>query len=143
MARAKGKPMKARGGSSGTQAGSQPAPKLKKSTQLTPAFNRKTKFRPGEKALREIRFYQKNTNLLIRKAPFARFIRDVAEDLVPGTKFSMVALEAIQEMTERYVVSMYEDSNWCALHAKRVTVFKRDMVLARRLRGDCKWNWEE
>jgi histone H3 len=55
----------------------------------------------------------------------------------------MVALEAIQEMTERYVASMYEDSNWCALHAKRVTVFKRDMVLAMRLRGDCKWNWEE
>merc|ERR1711935_401165 len=143
MARAKGKPLKARGGSGGSQADNQPPPKIKKVTKRTPDLTRKTKYRPGQKALREIRFYQKNTQLLIRKAPFARFVRDVASDFIPGTKFSSVALETIQDMVERYVVAMYEDSNLCAIHAKRVTIYRKDMQLARRLRGDTKWHWDK
>ena len=96
------------------------------------------RFRPGTVALREIRKYQKSTELLLRKGPFQRLVREIAGDYVGEKKFQSQALMALQEATESFMVSMFEDSNLCALHAKRVTIMPKDMVLARRIRGDYK-----
>merc|ERR1712078_763204 len=97
------------------------------------------RFRPGTVALREIRKYQKSTELLLRKGPFQRLVREIAtqEGGTEETRFQSQALMALQEATESFLVSLFEDSNLCALHAKRVTIMPKDMVLARRIRGDC------
>jgi histone H3 len=93
-------------------------------------------------ALREIRRYQKSTELLLRKRPFQRLVKQVAKNLKPhdGYRFQSTAIMALQEATEAYLVGLFEDTNLCALHAKRVTIMPKDIHLARRLRGDqLKW----
>ncbi|KAH9899895.1 histone-fold-containing protein [Cubamyces lactineus] len=104
---------------------------------------RKKRFRPGTVALREIRKYQKSTELLIRKLPFSRVVREIALDMMTdtieygdtGLRWQSSAILALQEATEAFLVHMFEDANLCAIHAKRVTVMQRDIQLARRLRG--------
>ena len=95
------------------------------------------RLRPGEAALREIRRYQKSTELLIRKGPFRRLIRQVMNEMF-GDNFRIQtgAVNALQEAVEAYMVGFFEDTNLCAIHAKRVTIMPRDMQLARRLRGE-------
>ncbi|KAJ7155444.1 histone-fold-containing protein [Mycena crocata] len=94
------------------------------------------RFRPGTVALREIRHYQKTTNTLIRKLPFQRLVREIAQDFKANLRFQSTALQALQEAAEAFVVGLFEDTQACAIHAKRVTIMQRDMMLARRLRGD-------
>ena len=94
------------------------------------------RYRPGTVALREIRRFQKTTELLIRKAPFQRVVRDIALKYKKDVRFQSTAVLALQEASEAYMVGMFEDTNLAALHAKRVTILPRDMALARRLRGD-------
>jgi len=101
---------------------------------------KKARFRPGTVALREIRLYQKSTNLLIRKLPFQRLVRELARDLDSGAgvgdfRWQADALLALQESAEAYLVKLFEDANLCAIHAKRVTLFPKDIQLARRIRG--------
>ena len=85
-------------------------------------------FHLGTVALREIRRYQKSTDLLIRKLPFQRLVREIAEErgsLRDGSaylRFQSTALGALQEAAEDYLVSLFEDVNLCAIHAKRVTI---------------------
>lgn len=96
------------------------------------------RFRPGTVALREIRRYQKSTALLIRALPFRRLVKEISEPL--GTtgdlRFQQSAMLALQEASEAYLVGLFEDSNLCAIHAKRVTVMPKDLQLARRIRGE-------
>ena len=94
------------------------------------------RYHPGALALKEIRRYQKSTELLIRKIPFQRLVREVAQDFKTDLRFQSSAIMALQEATEAYLVSLFEDSMLCAAHAKRVTVMPRDLQLARRLRGE-------
>jgi histone H3 len=94
------------------------------------------RYRPGTVALREIRRFQKNTQLLIRKLPFQRFVREVAQDFKSDLRFQSWAIQALQEAAEAYLVSLFEDTNLCAIHAKRVTIMVHDMALARRIRGE-------
>lgn len=91
---------------------------------------------PGTVALREIRRYQKSTELLIRKLPFQRLVREIAQDSKADLRFQSSAIAALQEAAESYLVTLFEDTNLCAIHAKRVTIFPRDMQLARRIRGE-------
>lgn len=93
-------------------------------------------YRPGTVALREIRRYQKSTELLVRKLPFQRLVREIAQEFKPDLRFQSTAVLALQEATEAYLVGLFEDTNLCAIHAKRVTIMPRDMQLARRIRGD-------
>ncbi len=97
--------------------------------------SRPHRYRPGTRALMEIRKYQASTALLIRKGPFQRLVRQVAQALVPDLRFQSAALLALQEAAEAYLVCLFEDSNACALHAKRVTIMPKDIALARRLNG--------
>jgi histone H3 len=94
------------------------------------------RFRPGTVALREIRRYQKSGELLIRKLPFQRLIREIAQDVKDDLRFQSSAVAALQEASEAYLVGIFEDTNLCALHAKRVTIMPKDMQLARRIRGE-------
>jgi histone H3 len=95
------------------------------------------RYRPGTVALREIRRFQKITELLIRKAPFQRLLREIAQKISKNkdTRFQSLAVLALHEASEAYMVGMFEDTNLCAVHAKRVTIMPRDMLLARRLHG--------
>ena len=94
------------------------------------------RYRPGTIALREIRKYQKSTELLIRMQPFQRLVREIAQDFKTGLRFQSSAVLALQEAAEAYIVGLFEDSNLCALHSKRVTVMAKDVQLARRIRRD-------
>jgi histone H3 len=94
------------------------------------------RWRPGTAALREIRKYQKSTELLIRKLPFQRLVREVAQDFKSDLRFNSHAIMALQEASEAYLTSLFEDTNLCAIHAKRVTICPKDMQLARRIRGE-------
>lgn len=105
-------------------------------------------------ALREIRRYQKSTDLLIRKLPFQRLVREIASLTGRGEndyRFQSAAIGALQEAAEDYLTSLFENTQLCAIHAKRVTIRRcirwmsnplisitvaKDMTLARRLRGE-------
>ena len=105
---------------------------------------RKPRARPGTVALREIRKYQggkKATELLIRKLPLQRLVRELSEpyktaNFSEGIRFQSGAFDALHNACEDYLVHLYEDSNLNAIHAKRVTVMPKDMQLARRVRGE-------
>ncbi len=83
----------------------------------------------GTVALREIRRYQKSTELLIRKLPFQRLVREIAQDFKSDLRFQSSAIGALQESVEAYLVSLFEDTNLCAIHAKRVTIRKYQTCL--------------
>ena len=91
------------------------------------------RYRPGTVALRQIRKYQKSTDLLIRKLPFQRLVREVAQSIVPDLRFQSTAILALQEASESFLVTMFEDVNVCALHAGRVTIQPKDMQLWNRM----------
>ena len=94
------------------------------------------RFRPGTVALREIRKFQKSTDLLIRKMPFKRLVLEIAQDFKTDLRFQAVAIQALHEASEGYVVGLFEDSNLCAIHARRNCIMPKDIQLARRLRGE-------
>jgi histone H3 len=87
-------------------------------------------------ALREIRKYQKSTDLLIRKLPFQRLVREIASEYKNDLRFQSSAVLALQEAAEAYMIGLFEDTNLCAIHGKRVTIMPKDMQLARRIRGE-------
>jgi histone H3 len=100
------------------------------------AARQPNRYRPGTVALREIRKYQQTTDLLIRTLPFQRLVREIAQDFKTDLRFQSSAILALQEAAEAYMVGLFEDSNVCAIHAKRVTLMPKDMMLARRIRGE-------
>merc|ERR1712099_175189 len=107
-----------------------------KKTQSNGGVKRAHRFRPGTVALREIRRFQKSTELLIRKLPFQRLVREIASEYRNELRFQSSAVLALQEASEAYMVGLFEDTNLCAIHAKRVTIMPKDMQLARRIRGE-------
>ncbi|KVI08480.1 Histone core, partial [Cynara cardunculus var. scolymus] len=92
------------------------------------------RYRPGAKALREIRRLQKTVNLLIPAAPFIRTVKEISNYIAPEvTRWQAEALQALQEAAEDYLIQLFEDSMLCAIHARRVTLMKKDWELARRI----------
>ena len=108
----------------------------RKSAPATGGDKKPHRYRPGTVALREIRRYQKSTELLIRKLPFQRLVREIAQDFKTDLRFQSSAVMALQEASEAYLVGLFEDTNLCAIHAKRVTIMPKDIQLARRIRGE-------
>ena len=108
----------------------------RKSAPSTGGVKKPHRYRPGTVALREIRRYQKSTELLIRKLPFQRLVREIAQDFKTDLRFQSAAIGALQEAAEAYLVGLFEDTNLCAIHAKRVTIMPKDIQLARRIRGE-------
>ena len=96
------------------------------------------RYRPGTFALREeIRRYQKSTETLIRKLPFQRLVREITLNVFKkeDTRFLNTAMLALQEASEAYLVSLFEDTNLACMHAGRVTIMQKDMQLALFIRG--------
>ena len=117
----------------------------KKGGQQAPkgGVKKRYRYRLGTVALKQIRQYQKTTELLIRKLPFQRLVCEIARDsevikspLCGKVRFQSAAIMALQEASEAYLVGLFEDSNLCAIHAKRVTIMPKDIQLARRIRGE-------
>ena len=131
----------------------------RKSAPATGGVKKPHRYRPGTVALREIRKYQKSTELLIRKVsqcikpsyrdiqsadlaslfpqlPFQRLVREIAQDFKTDLRFQSSAVLALQEAAEAYLVGLFEDTNLAAIHAKRVTIMPKDIQLARRIRGE-------
>lgn len=108
----------------------------RKTSAGTGGIKKPQRYRPGTVALREIRRYQKSTELLMRRLPFQRLVREIAADYHTDVRFQASALSALQEAAEQYLVGLFEDTNLCALHAKRVTIMPKDIQLARRIRTE-------
>ena len=117
----------------------------KKGGQKAPkgGVKKRYRYRPGTVALKQIRQYQKSTDLLIRKLPFQRLVREIARDsevikspLCGKVRFQSAAIMALQEAAEAYLFGLFEDTNLCAIHAKRVTIMLKDIQLARRIHGE-------
>ena len=116
----------------------------RKSAPATGGVKKPHRYRPGTVALREIRRYQRSTELLIRKLPFQRLMREIAQDFKTDLRFQSSAAMTLQEASEGYLVGLFEDTNFaihnCAIHAKRVTIMSKDIQLARRIRGERAWS---
>ena len=122
----------------------------RKSAPFTGGVKRPHRYRPGVVALRQIRRYQRSTELLLRKLPFQRLCREILQDTQTSTEYGIAAasqhnliermqsaaLAALQEAAELYLVHLFEDANLCAIHDKRVTIMQKDFVLALRIRGN-------
>ncbi|KAM7251124.1 hypothetical protein ACFE04_023007 [Oxalis oulophora] len=108
----------------------------KRDRDIAAGCKKPRRYRPGTVALREIRKYQKTTDLLLRKLPFQRLVREIAQDFKTDLRFQSHAIYALQEAAEAYIVGLFEDCNLCAIHSKRVTIMNKDIQLARRLRGE-------
>ena len=94
------------------------------------------RYRAGTVALQDIRHFQKTSALLIRKLPFQRLVREIAQDFKTDLRFQSAAILCLQEAAEAYLVWLFDDANLCAIHARRVTILPKDIQLARRIRGE-------
>ncbi|KAI4138726.1 MAG: hypothetical protein LQ341_004530 [Variospora aurantia] len=111
----------------------------KRAAQVGTRPRKARRYKPGTLALMEIRRYQRTTDLLLLKLPFSRLVREIALSLVPvggeSLRWQSQAIQALQESCEAFMVHLFEDTNLCAIHAKRITIQQKDVQLARRLRG--------
>ena len=87
-------------------------------------------------ALREIRKYQKSTDLLIRKLPFQCLVREIIFEHKQDYQLAPAAAVALQEAAEAYLIGLFKDTNLCAIHAKRVTIMPKSIQLAQRIHGE-------
>ena len=108
----------------------------RKSAKTTGGIKKPHRYRPGTVALREIRRYQKSSDLLIPKLPFQRTVREIAQDYKSDLRFQGSTVMALHEAAEAYLVGLFEDTGLAAIHGKRVTIMPKDIQLARRIRGE-------
>ena len=140
-AQPKPKPETSRGGGSGS---SKSYPKKQVAAKKEPrkhfsvptGLKKPHCYRPGTVALRQIRCYQKSTELLIRKLPFRCLVREIAQGYMFDVHFQATAFDALQEASEAYLVGLLEDSNLCTIHSGHVTIMPRDIQLARCTQGE-------
>ena len=108
----------------------------RKSAPATGGFKKPHRYCPGTVALREIHRYQKSTELLIRKLTFQRLVRELTQEVRGDLRFQSTSLLAAHEASEEYIVGLFEDTNLCAIHAKRVTIMPNDIQLSQRIRRE-------
>ena len=96
----------------------------------------KRRYQPRTLALREIRKYQRSTELLICKLPFMRLVQEIGQQFLTGIKFQGIAVMALQEASEAYLISLLKDSNLCAIHVKHCTIMPKDIQLTCRIWGE-------
>ena len=109
---------------------------VRKSAPGTGGVKKPRRYRPGTVALREIRRYQKSTELLIRKLPFQRLVREIAQYHGTELRFTGSAMLALQEASEAFLIGLFEDAQLLAIHRKCVTIKAADMQLALRIRRE-------
>ena len=128
------------GGGNGARAGVGKRPRQRQHVQRAGADGqrRRRRFKRGTVALREIRRFQNTHELLIRKAPFGRLLREVCNGTCEERKkdpfrFQSTAVLASQEATEAGLVTTMDSANLAAIHSKRVTLMPKDMQLVKRI----------
>ena len=114
----------------------QAKPPQKRAASWSAAPKKPHRYRPGTMALQEIRRYQKSTELLIRRLPFQRLVREIAQDFKGRLNFASGAILALQEAAEAYLIGLFEDTKLCTIHAKCIMIMPKDIQLARRIRGE-------
>mmetsp|Transcript_61 Transcript_61/g.90 ORF Transcript_61/g.90 Transcript_61/m.90 type:complete len:102 (-) Transcript_61:3467-3772(-) len=95
----------------------------------------KKRYKPKQKALAEIRKFQRSTDLLIQRLPFVRLVKEISSQYHHAINWQSLALEALQFASEDYIIGIMEDANLSAIHAKRVTILPKDIHLAMKIRG--------
>jgi histone H3 len=110
--------------------------KSKGGAPATGGVRKPHRYRPGTVCLREIRHYQKSTELLLRKLPFKRLCQEISQQFKLDLKFGQNAIAALQEASEAYLIGVFEDTNLAAIHGKRMTIMPKDVQLTRRIRGE-------
>uniref|UniRef100_A0A1A9WJ48 Core Histone H2A/H2B/H3 domain-containing protein n=1 Tax=Glossina brevipalpis TaxID=37001 RepID=A0A1A9WJ48_9MUSC len=134
MARTKQTPLKSNGAKAPRK---QLATKTaSKSAPSTGDVKKPHRYHPGTAALNEIRRYQKSTEFLIHNLSFQRLVREIAQNFKTDLRFQSAAIGALQEASESYLVGLFEDTNLCAIHAKRVTIMPKHIQLARSIPGE-------
>ena len=113
----------------------QAKPPRKRGTAQSAAPKKPHWYRPGTVALCEICRFQKSTELLIRRLPFQRLVREIAQDMNGRLNFASGAILALQEAAEAHLVGLFEDTNLCTIHAKCITIMPKDIQLARCIQG--------
>ena len=108
----------------------------RKSCPAVAGVKKPHRYRPGTVALREIRRYQKTTDLLIPKAPMSILVREILQDFRGDGRANSASKIALQEAAEAHNVGLFENAQDCAIHGNRVTVMMQDIKLARRIRGE-------
>ena len=108
----------------------------RKSSPVTGGVRNPRRYRPGTVALREIRRYQKSSELLIKKLPFQRLVREITQDFKSDFRFQGIGILALHESAEAHLVGLFEDTNLCTIHGGRVTVMPKDIQLARKIRRE-------
>lgn len=93
-----------------------------------------TRYRPGP--VPGMRKYQKSNDLILKKLPFERLVREIGQEVSAGCRFQSTAVLALQEAAEAVLISLFEDSALIALKSRRLKVMPRDLHLAIRIRGD-------
>lgn len=63
-------------------------------------------------------------------------MREITQQFKSDMRYQTAALSALQEGAEAYIVGLFEDTNLCCIHAKRVTIMPRDIQLSLRIRGE-------
>src|SRR3990170_7045753 len=106
-----------------------------KSALKSAQMKKPRRFRPGTRALMDIRKYQKSTQLLLPKLPFQRLVREISMSFCTDMRFQAAAMAALQEAAEAYLVGLFEDATLCSIHARRITLMPADLHLAQRIRG--------
>ena len=106
--------------------GSGNRPPLKRLLKPLGQVRKPRRFRPGTVALRQIKKYQKSTELLIRKLPFQRLVKEVVVQMFQTQyRFQSTALLALQEASEEFLVRMFEMFNHIALHSNCQTIMSK------------------
>nr|UXY87982.1 centromeric histone-3 like protein [Cryptomonas curvata] len=113
-----------------------------KNNRFPKTIYKSKRYRSGSKALTEIRKFQKSTDLLIHRLPFARLVKETTLKFHHALQWQSIAIEAVQHACEDYIIGLMEDANLSAIHAKRVTIMPKDIHLAQRIRGDRFYNRE-
>nr|XP_050028518.1 histone H3-like [Dermacentor andersoni] len=108
----------------------------RKSAPASGVVKKSHRYRPVTLALREIRRYRKSNELLINKLPFQRLVRKIAQDFKSDLRFQSSTVMALQEASEAYLVSFFEDTNIRAIHCKGVTIMPKDIQLTWRICGE-------
>lgn len=108
----------------------------RKAASVAEIGKKKHRYRPGTVALREIRRYQKSTDLLIPRLPFQRLVREIAQELKNNLRFQGSAILTLQEAAESYMTELFTDSQLLAIHGNRIGIKSKDIQLARRMRGE-------
>jgi histone H3 len=138
MARTKQTARKSTGGKAPRKALATKA--ARKSAPALGGVKKPHRYRPGTVALRDIRKYQKSTELLLRKLPFQRLVREIAHDIKSNLSWQSSAIMALQEASEAYLVGLFEDGYLTSLHSKRVTLMEKDIQLVTKLRSNQRGN---